>query len=70
MPTYRYRCAHGHEFEIEQRISDEPLTQCSQCKESCSRQLFPPRFILSGGGWYADGYSKPTKTKSIKNSEK
>ena len=29
MPTYEYRCEHGHEFEMEQRITDEPLLHCT-----------------------------------------
>lgn len=28
MPTYRYRCECGHEFDYEQRISDAPLKYC------------------------------------------
>lgn len=30
MPTYRYKCdTCGSEFEVEQRISEDPLTRCT-----------------------------------------
>lgn len=28
MPTYRYRCSEGHEFEVEQKITAKPLKIC------------------------------------------
>jgi len=28
MPTYRYECDGGHEFEVEQRITAAPLERC------------------------------------------
>lgn len=31
MPTYRYRCEQGHEFDYEQRISEPPLKFCPIC---------------------------------------
>lgn len=64
MPTYAYRCGRGHEFEVEQRITDEPLARCPAtfhdvpCDHTVRRQLYAPVFTLKGGGWYADGYTK------------
>src|SRR5215510_13317835 len=57
MPTYEYGCSNGHTFEVEQRITEEPLKRCKVCKAKVQRLLSAPRFILKGGGWYADGYS-------------
>jgi putative FmdB family regulatory protein len=57
MPTYEYGCTNGHTFEVEQRITEEPLKRCQQCKAKVQRLLSAPRFILKGGGWYSDGYS-------------
>ena len=32
MPTYQYACSPcGHEFELVQSFSDEPITVCPQC---------------------------------------
>lgn len=43
MPTYEYRCPDGHEFEVFQRMSDEPVASCPECGKPSSR-------LLSGGG--------------------
>lgn len=65
--TYDYLCtACGHEWEAEQRISEEPLRICPQCgKPNAKRQVTGGAgFILKGGGWYADGYASPKQGKA------
>lgn len=60
MPTYEYACAScGHQLEIKQRISEDPLTECPECKEQSLRKQLnnAGAFVLKGGGWYKDGYS-------------
>ncbi|HNN97633.1 MAG TPA: zinc ribbon domain-containing protein [Pseudomonadota bacterium] len=61
MPTYEYRCgACGHEFEIEQRITADRLTDCPACKQpKLERLISASSFTLKGGGWYRDGYGNP-----------
>ncbi len=45
MPTYEYRCSGcGHEFEQFQPITEDPISECPQCKEK------PQRLISGGGG--------------------
>jgi len=70
MPTYSYACdACGGSFELEQRISEDPIKKCTLCgKPQAKRQIVSGNFILKGGGWYSDGYgssrskeSKPEK---------
>jgi len=58
MPTYDYQCQKcGFEFEREQRITEDPIKTCPECKSrQAKRLLSAPGFILKGGGWYADGY--------------
>jgi len=58
MPTYDYQCEKcGHEWEREQRITEDPIRTCPECKSrKAKRLLSAPGFILKGGGWYADGY--------------
>ena len=56
MPTYEYECTKGHQFEVEQRITDDPLTRCQLCRSKVTRLISASTFILKGGGWYSDGY--------------
>jgi putative FmdB family regulatory protein len=72
MPTYSYACdACRRGFEIEQRISDEPIKKCPHCgKLKARRMISSGNFILKGGGWYSDGYgsSKSPTRKQDKDS--
>ena len=31
MPIYEYRCRNGHNFEVLQSMSDDPVTKCEVC---------------------------------------
>lgn len=59
MPIYEYLCEKcGHEFEREQRITDDPLKTCPHCRARKVRRLISRTgFVLKGGGWYSDLYS-------------
>lgn len=62
MPTYLYMCpVCVKEFEVFHSIKDE-LKECPIChdKEHAPKRLIAPggSFILSGGGWAREGYSK------------
>jgi putative FmdB family regulatory protein len=69
MPVYEYKCnACGREFEVQQRMSDDELTDCEVCgKKALERLISRTAFTLKGGGWYKDLYSS-TKPES-KSSE-
>lgn len=58
MPTYSYSCdACGENFEMEQRITADPIKTCPKCgRDTARRMISSGNFILKGGGWYADGY--------------
>ena len=57
MPTYGYRCGDcGHEFEIVQRISDEPLKTCPNCSGTLSKMVYPAGVIFTGSGYYTTDY--------------
>lgn len=56
MPTYRYRCERGHEFEVAQSVKDEPLAECQTadeykiaCPEPVRRLISAPGIIWVGG---------------------
>ena len=59
MPTYDYTCDNcGHEFEREQRITEDPIKKCPKCgKLKARRMIGGGGFILKGGGWESDLYS-------------
>jgi putative FmdB family regulatory protein len=66
MPTYEYACeACENTWEAEQRITEPALTECPRCKEPKARRLISgSRFVLKGGGWYADGYGSKKSSES------
>src|SRR3954471_216682 len=60
MPTYEYVCsACKNEWEFEQSMKDDALTECPRCHEQTARRQISrgTGFILKGGGWYSDLYS-------------
>jgi putative FmdB family regulatory protein len=63
MPTYGYRCGScGHEFEIRQRITDEPLTTCPKCQGKLAKMLYPAGVIFKGSGYYTTDYKGSGKS--------
>jgi putative FmdB family regulatory protein len=66
MPVYEYACDKcGHEFEAEQRISDEPIRTCPKCRaRKVKRLISRTSFVLKGSGWYSDLYSSNGKSDS------
>lgn len=53
MPTYEYRCPDGHEFELFQSMSADPMAPCPQCGEAAQRLLSGGAgFIFKGDGFY------------------
>jgi putative FmdB family regulatory protein len=53
MPIYLYECAScGVRFERLQRMSDEPLTVCPECKGPIHRVIQPVGIIFKGSGFY------------------
>ena len=65
MPIYEYRCDKcEREFEVEQRITEDPIRSCPSCRSRKVRRLISQTsFVLKGGGWYSDLYSS-NKAKS------
>jgi putative FmdB family regulatory protein len=63
MPTYGYRCGScGHQFEIVQRISDEPLTTCPKCQGKLSKMMYPVGISFKGSGFYTTDYKGAEKS--------
>lgn len=69
MPTYEYGCeACGEHWEMEQRISEDPIKKCPHCGKRKAKRLISGGggVIFKGGGWYADLYHKPKGGKETK----
>jgi putative FmdB family regulatory protein len=63
MPTYGYRCGScGHQFEIIQRISEEPLTTCPKCQGKLAKILYPVGISFKGSGFYTTDYKASGKS--------
>lgn len=59
MPGYDYQCEScGYEFEVVQKITEDPLQVCPKCNGKVHRLLSPSPFILKGSGWYVTDYAR------------
>jgi putative FmdB family regulatory protein len=58
MPIYEYRCEQGHNFEVMQRMTDDPLTSCSTCEAPVQRVFHPVAVHFKGSGFYNTDYGK------------
>ena len=67
MPIYEYRCDNDHNFEVMQRMSDEPLTECSQCGAPVQRVFHPVAIHFKGSGFYNTDYGKRTRGATAKD---
>jgi len=62
MPLYEYQCnACENKFELRQKFSDPPATECPQCGGEVTKLISSSAFTLKGGGWYAEGYNSNDK---------
>ena len=54
MPTYEYRCKScGHELEVQQSFSDDPLETCPECGADQLRKVYGNVGIsFKGSGFY------------------
>ena len=59
MPIYEYRCEKkGHTFEVMQRMSDDPVTECEKCGAPVQRVFHPVAVHFKGSGFYNTDYGK------------
>lgn len=59
MPTYVYECkACEKTFEVEQRMSEDPLRDCDCGAEGALRRLIQPTAMMfKGGGFHINDYN-------------
>jgi putative FmdB family regulatory protein len=58
MPIYEYRCDNGHTFEVTQRMTDDPLTECQVCGAPVQRVFHPVAVHFKGSGFYTTDYGR------------
>jgi putative FmdB family regulatory protein len=64
MPTYDYKCtACNIQFEVEQRMSDEPLSICPTCQGKLKRLISGGSGIAFKGSGFYHNDSKAQKEK-------
>jgi putative FmdB family regulatory protein len=57
MPIYGYRCEQcGHELEVLQSMSEEPLKVCPNCMGPLYKMVYPAGIIFKGSGYYTTEY--------------
>src|SRR3982074_145744 len=57
MPIYGYRCEQcGHEVELLQSMSDEPLRVCPNCMGPLRKMIYPVGIVFKGSGYYTTDY--------------
>ncbi len=70
MPTYEYECREcGHRFEVNQRISEEPLTECEICGGPLRKLFHPVGIAFKGSGFYVND-SRGSRKESSGDSKK
>jgi len=71
MPIYEYVCQKcGHHLEVLQKMSDDPLTKCPECKGKLEKIFSQTSFQLKGSGWYASDYTNRGKATTTEKTEK
>ena len=68
MPIYGYRCSEcGHEFEVQQKFSDDRLEVCPKCQGKLTKIFYPTGVIFKGSGFYTTDYKGTSKSDGSSN---
>jgi putative FmdB family regulatory protein len=70
MPIYEYRCDNGHTFEVTQRMTDDPLTECTVCGAPVQRVFHPVAVHFKGSGFYTTDYARKGTDKASGDGDK
>jgi putative FmdB family regulatory protein len=58
MPIYEYRCRNGHDFEVFQSMSEDPVSRCPECAAPVERVFHPVAVHFKGSGFYSTDYAR------------
>lgn len=69
MPLYDYKCTKcKYVFEVQQRITEDPLKHCPKCKGQIKRLISPAGIIFKGSGFHVTDYK--SKQKAVSSGQK
>ncbi len=68
MPIYEYRCENGHLFEVLQKMTDGPVTECEQCGAPVQRVFHPIAVHFKGSGFYNTDYGTAKRKRETEKS--
>ena len=68
MPIYEYRCENGHLFEVMQKMSDSPVTECEECGATVQRVFHPIAVHFKGSGFYNTDYGTSKRKRELDKS--
>jgi putative FmdB family regulatory protein len=69
MPIYEYRCLNGHNFEVVQSMSDDPVETCEVCGAPVERVFHPVAVHFKGSGFYSTDYKSKPKADASKDGD-
>jgi putative FmdB family regulatory protein len=68
MPIYEYRCENGHLFEVLQKMTDSPVTECEECGATVQRVFHPIAVHFKGSGFYNTDYGTSKRKRELDKS--
>jgi putative FmdB family regulatory protein len=68
MPIYEYRCDKGHQFEVMQRMTDDPIVSCERCDRPVQRVFHPVAVHFKGKGFYNTDYGTKRRAREMEKS--
>ena len=68
MPIYEFRCENGHLFEVMQKITDPPITECETCGAPVTRVFHPIAVHFKGSGFYNTDYGTAKRKREMDKS--
>ena len=70
MPIYEYRCENGHHFDVMQKMTDGPVTECEVCGKPVQRVFHPIAVHFKGSGFYNTDYGTRNRKRELDASAK
>ena len=70
MPIYEYRCERGHQFEVMQKMTDDPVLSCTRCDAPVQRVFHPVAVHFKGKGFYNTDYGTRRRNRELERSAK